>query len=256
MAERRSKARGIGRITAGIQPGTLVAKTAEFIRRQLPRWRDDATRPVEHAEPKLNIQLCMFLEARARSDFPMACFHHEAPQTGQHRVDVSASPPEVTVVGARAYSIYEPFLVLEGKRLPAPSPDRRMEYVTGRERRDGGIQRFKLGLHGAKLQVAVMIGYVQEGSARHRHREINSWISELAARPVTDVCAWKAGERLGRLHEDKKDRIGSSLSAHDRSGDVASNSIQLQHLLVEMHGGDGSSTPPKGRRRRRPGSAR
>jgi hypothetical protein len=182
----------------------------------------------------------MFLEARARSAFPMACFHHEIPQTGQHRVDVSASPPEMTVIEARTYSIYEPFLVLEGKRLPAPSSDRQMEYVTGRDRRDGGIQRFKLGLHGAKLQVAVMIGYVQEGSARQWHKEINSWISALVARTVTDVCAWKTGERLGRLNEDKQDRIGSCRSEHQRSGDVASNSIQLQHLFVEMHGGNGS----------------
>jgi hypothetical protein len=240
MAERRSKLRGIGRITTGIQPGTVVAKTIEFVRRQLPRWRDDATRPVEHAEPKLNIQMCMFLEARARSEFPMACFHHEVPQDGQRRVDVSVSPPEMTVIEAKTYSTYDPFLVLEGKRLPAPSSDRQMEYVTGREQRNGGMQRFKLGLHGAKLQVAMMIGYVQEGSALHWHKEINSWISALAAGTITDVCVWNAGERLGQLYEDKMDRIGSCSSEHKRSGVVASNSIRLQHLLVEMHGGKGS----------------
>jgi hypothetical protein len=240
MAEKRPRRRGIGRITAGIQPGTLVAKTTEFIRQQLPRWRDDTTRPIEHVEPKLNLQMCMFLEARARIDFPMACFHHEIPQTGQHRVDVSASPPEMTVVEARTYSIYKPFLVVEGKRLPAPSSDRQMEYVTGRDRRDGGIQRFKLGLHGAMLQVAVMIGYVQEGSAREWHKTINSWISALAAGTVTDVCGWKTGERLGRLDEVKKDRIGACRSKHDRSGDVTGKSIQLLHLFIEMHRGNGS----------------
>jgi hypothetical protein len=178
----------------------------------------------------------MFLEARARSEFPMACFHHEVPETGQHRVDVSASPPEMIVIEATTYSIYDPFLVLEGKRLPAPSSDRQMEYVTGREQRNGGIQRFKLGLHGAKLQVAMIIGYVQEGSALHWHKEINSWISALAAGTVTDVCVWKAEDRLGSLDEDKEDRIGSCSSEHERSGVVASNSIRLHHLLVEMHG--------------------
>jgi hypothetical protein len=170
----------------------------------------------------------------------MACFHHESPQTGQRFVDISASPLEITVIEAKTYSIYDPFLVLEGKRLPAPSSDRQMEYVTGRDRTDGGIQRFKLGLHGAKLQVAVMIGYVQDGSARHWHKEINSWISALVAGTDIDSCAWSAGERLDRLDEDKQERIGSCSSTHERSGDVASNSIYLQHLFVEMHGGKGS----------------
>ncbi len=237
MAKRQPKTHGIGRITAGIQPGTLVAKTTEFIRQQLPRWRDDPTRPVEQAETKLNIQMCMFLEARARNDFPMACFYHEFPQTGRHRVDVAASPSEMMVIEARTYSIYEPFLVLEGKRLPAPSTDRQMEYVTGRDRKDGGIQRFKLGLHGAMLQVAVMIGYMQEGSARQWHRTINSWISALVAGTVIDGCRWKARERLGPLHENKRDRIGACCSEHERSGSVASDTIQLQHLFIEMHGG-------------------
>src|SRR5205823_2509569 len=126
------------------------------------------------------------------------------------------------------------------KRLPAPSSDRQMEYVTGRDRRDGGIQRFKLGFHGAKLHVAVMIGYVQDGSARQWHKEINGWISALADGTVTDVCAWKAAERLGHLHEDEDERVGSCGSEHERSGDVASNSIQIQHLFVEMHVDKGS----------------
>ena len=238
MTKKRPGMRGSGRITSGLQNATLVAKTMEFIRQQLPRWRDDTTRPFEDAELKLNIQMCKFLDARARSEFPMACFHHEEPQTGRHRVDVSASPSKPIVIEARLHSIYEPFLVLEGKRLPAPSADRKMEYVTGMGRRDGGIQRFKLGLHGAKLKMAVMVGYVQEKSARHWHNEINGWIAALAAGTIADSCAWKAGEKLGRLRQEKASRIGICSSEHGRSGDVVGASIQIQHMFLEMHGDD------------------
>src|SRR5260370_7369472 len=94
MTERSPRTRGIGQISTGIQPGTVVAKTIEFVRQQLPRWRDDSTRPVEHAEPKLNIHMCMFLEARARTEFPTACFHHEVPEPAQHPFNIPTSPPE------------------------------------------------------------------------------------------------------------------------------------------------------------------
>jgi len=148
---------GIGRITTGINANMLVGKTVAFVRQQLPEWRDDPNRVEEQAENRLNIQLCKFLEVRARNEFPMACFHHEEYQTGQARVDLSALPSRSVFIDARFHSIYDPFLVLEGKRLPAPSADREKEYLIG-NRRNGGMQRFKLGLHGADLSIAVMIG--------------------------------------------------------------------------------------------------
>lgn len=144
MAERQPRTWGKGKITAEIQADTSVRKTIEFICKQLPQWRDDPTRSGEDAEPKLNFQLCVFLAVKARSEFSMVIFHQEIPQAGRHRVDLAAFPAEPTIIEARPYSIYEPILVLEGKRLPAPSADRQMEYVTGRDRRDGGIHASSL----------------------------------------------------------------------------------------------------------------
>lgn len=139
MAERHPRTWASGQIK-GIQAGTLVRKTTDFIRQKLPQWRDDPTRPVENSEPMLNCQMCLFLEARARSEFSMVLFQHEIRQTGRHSVDVAVFPSETTFFEVRLRSIYEPILVLEGKRLPAPSADRQMEYVTGRDRKGGGIQ--------------------------------------------------------------------------------------------------------------------
>ncbi|MEE8451870.1 MAG: hypothetical protein V3R99_08145 [Thermoguttaceae bacterium] len=223
-----------GRITDGLEQDTLVDKTLAFVHQRLPEWRDDPDRTEEQSENRLNLQLCKFLDARARSDFPMVCFHHEEYQPGRRRVDLSATPAEATTIDARDYTIYSPFIVFEGKRLPAPSADRKMEYVTSGESRKGGIQRFKLGLHGAELPVAAMIGYVQEQSSSHWHQLINEWISDLAAGRVSDVCPWKAAETLGHLEQDARKGIAACESTHERSGDVKGNSIQLHHLWVEM----------------------
>ena len=236
MTRHDSQHQRVGRITVGLKQDTLVDKTIAFVRQRLPEWRDDPDRPQEHSEKKLNPQLCKFLNTRARSDFPMVCFNAEEPQTGRRQVDLSATPAEATIIDARKHAIYEPFLVFECKRLPAPTPDRRMEYVTSgmSKQKKGGIQRFKLGLHGAELSVAAMIGYVQEQSASHWHQLINQWISDLAAGRISDVCSWKPAETLGHLKQDTGKGIAVCESVHDRSGDVRGSSIQLHHLWVEM----------------------
>jgi len=233
MGRKQSEISFIGQITSGISAKSLALRTIVFVREQLPAWRDDPDRPGEKAEDKLNLQLCKFLDSRARNDFPMVRFDHEEYQSGRRRVDLSASLAESIVLEARLYTIYDPILVLEGKRLPAPSSDREREYVTGAapEKISGGIQRFKLGLHGARLDVAAMIGYVQDGTPRHWHKKINAWILELADEASEDGCVWSADEILELLKADTANGIVSYHSVH--SG-ISGNGIELHHLWIVM----------------------
>ncbi|HUU19602.1 MAG TPA: hypothetical protein VMW72_20800 [Sedimentisphaerales bacterium] len=161
----------------------------------------------------------------------MVHFDHEEYQSGRRSVDLAASLVERTVLEAQLYTIYDPILVLEGKRLPAPSSDREKEYVTGKERKSGGIQRFKLGLHGAKLNVAAMIGYVQGRSARHWYNKINEWISELVSGKTEDGCVWTDREILKTIEEDVANGITSYCSVHSR---MCGNEIELHHLWIAM----------------------
>ena len=234
MAGERVAGPSTGQITSGIERGALVLQTISFVRQQLPAWRDDPDRPRKEAEYSLNLQLCKFLNSRARDDFPMVCFNTEEPQTGRSKVDISATPAKAVVIEAQLHTIYDLILVLEGKRLPAPSKDREKEYVTGYARKNGGIQRFKLGLHGAKFDVAAMIGYVQERSPRHWHSTITKWISELASGKDNDDCAWNKSETLGPLGEDIAKRIASCLSTHSRTGGSSSNRIEIHHLWIAI----------------------
>jgi hypothetical protein len=226
---------GQGRITHGPEPQALVVRTLEFVRDEMPRWRDRPDRVRETAEERLNAQLCKHLNARARKVPLPVMFHHEEKQAENRRVDLSAGLDEGGFVGSTYHSVDDPFLVLEGKRLPTPGgKPREMEYVTGGSQRSGGIQRFKLGLHGAGLQTVAMIGYIQQGNTTAWLERINGWITQLAQRqaPVPDE-QWRCDEILYQRWHHEEIRVTQSVSTHPREG-PASHSLDIWHLWVEM----------------------
>ena len=226
----------IGQITSGIQPGALALKTINFVQQQLPAWRDDPDRSDDRSEPTLNLQLVKFLDSRARNDFPMVRFDHEENEPNRRSVDLSASSIEPMVIGARQHTIYDPFLVFECKRLPAPSRNREIEYITGGiNQKSGGIQRFKLGLHGAKLDLVGMIGYIQECSTRYWHLQINNWILQLSSGAIEDYCIWEDSEKLRELEEDVRGGIATCRSIHGRTGSISSDEVTIHHLWVAMN---------------------
>jgi hypothetical protein len=237
MAMDGIEGQSIGQLTSGIEPSTekLILKTISFVHQQLPSWRDDPNRIIEEAEDRLNLQLCKFIDSCARNDFPMVRFDHEEYQFDRRRVDLSASPIEPMVIGARLYTIYNPILVIECKRLPAPPPkNREKEYVTGGADRSGGIQRFKLGLHGAALNSVVMIGYIQKYSLRYWYNKINEWISELTTGAIEDHIVWNETELLEMINECVPKGISSCKSVHNRTGSTISSNIQIYHFGIIM----------------------
>ena len=166
--------------------------------------------------------------------FRRVLFNHEEYQTGQRSVDISATPIEQAVINAVIYSIYDPLLVLECKRLPAPSKAREMEYVTGQEKKSGGIQRFKLGLHGSQVDIAVMVGYLQKDSTIYWYKKINSWISQLCSGIIKDACNWDTDELLESFKGDPSKNISRCRSIHSR---IESNStkVEIHHLWIRMN---------------------
>ena len=222
-----------GRITEG--PTTsLVERTLEFVFSELATWRDDPDRPREDAEERLNAQLCKYLNVAASGRFPMVYFHHEEKQAGIRRVDMSALSKAGIVLGLTYHSIYDPFLVLEGKRLPAPSADREREYVTGGTKKSGGIQRFKLALHGGQQSTAAIIGYVQSGTLSDWLSRVNQWIGDEAGSKNELGEEWSLAEQLLEFKEDARLHTALSSSVHARDKSAISSKIQLRHFWVAM----------------------
>jgi hypothetical protein len=106
---------------------------------------------------------------------------------GQGDIDDRRVEEYQTFVGRTYRTIYDPFLVFEGKRLPAPSKAREREYVSGGTAYSGGIQRFKRGLHGATVEQAAIVGYVQDDGFAQWLTRINSWISDEVVQPRRDL---------------------------------------------------------------------
>jgi len=225
-----------GRITSGISHNLLSAQTTDFIYDNLASWRDDPHRPKESAEDKLNLQLCKYLDSRARNDFPMVHFNHEEYQTAQRRIDISASPAQELIIGVTLFTLYDPFLVIECKRLPAPSRDREKEYISGiNDERCGGIQRFKLGLHGVDLEMVAIIGYIQKHTIQYWQDKINEWIIGFSNTRFRNGCSWDENEILTYVKNDIEKAVGNYRSAHRRvfNGNTLSN-IEIHHLWIEM----------------------
>ncbi|GAA4464231.1 hypothetical protein [Novipirellula rosea] len=220
-----------GRLTHGPVPDSSVDKTLQFVYAELPIWRDKPHRSEETSEEALNAQLCKHLNAAARrNDFSMAHFHHEERQGNRRRVDLSAQPVVTTVIEGRTYHDDEAFLVMEGKRLPADRKSREREYVTGINE-SGGIQRFKLGLHGAQYAKAAIIAYVQNTNSTDWFKAINGWIEDLAN---SADATWTMSDQLRSLQPDPKSRTSRSESVHSRVRG-ASPMIILTHLWIEMN---------------------
>jgi hypothetical protein len=220
------------------QPGpdeTLVSVTLSFVLAKLPAWRDDPMRPADANEKQMNSSLCDFLDTRSRTEFPMVRFKHEDLETERHTVDLGVHGMEtITIVNTRGYSIYQPFLVIEAKRLPAPSKDREREYVAGSDKPSGAIERFRLGLHGAGVETAVIVGYIEALTPRHWHTMVNDWIRTMASDATVQRCTWSCADELKDLVVDDEHGVSSSESSHERVASCCTASIAIRHLWVAM----------------------
>lgn len=112
---------------------------------------------------------------------------------------------------------------VEAKRLP--SKTYKTEYVIG-EKKNGGIERFKLGIHGKGKRNNGIIGYIQNENSAFWIKEINSWITNLSKTTPN----WKSSEKLKRVGINNTNSIYCSSIVLRKS-----SIMQLHHLLIELN---------------------
>lgn len=220
----------IGRLAKTAICNSLIDQTIEFIWSSLLPWKNDPECPVAEAEEDLNGQFHDFLSSRAQEEFPMVYFRHEQRQEGRRKVDLSAKPVQSVTIQGVSYSKYQPIIVIEGKRLPAPTKSREREYVTGGESVSGGIQRFKLGVHGKEHDTVIILGYVQKRPLQDWYDCINVWISELAETHPGD---WDVIESLSEFQSSDSDVRAKSVSVHPRTIGCKSKTIRILHFWIQ-----------------------
>ena len=228
-----------GRLDQGIQlPSTAKLELMDFIAHELPRWRDHADRPTEHAETKLTEHLCDHLNsATYRSvDWSHVQFRTETSDEVQagRKIDLTVKPRGAAlIIEGRRHSQFDALFPIECKRLPTPKVKGRdeREYVTTDSGTTGGMQRFKFGYHGASHAFAAMIAYVQEGTFAHWLGQVNGWIHGLSTHAESE---WTDQDVLEMLEDNPVAGLCTLKSHHSRRGGLSD--CALRHVWVAMQG--------------------
>ncbi|MBK9076607.1 MAG: hypothetical protein IPL77_16845 [Flavobacteriales bacterium] len=150
----------------------------------------------------------------------------------RRKLDMTAQPLESELVFAGSrYTIFQPILPIECKRLPTPvGKDRdKREYVYSAQSTSGGIHRFKMGAHGAQHSFAAMIAYVQENTCAHWLGEVNGWISALA---TSHGPLWSHSDELQISTTEDASGVMRMKSRHTRAN--GRPAISLEHLWVQQ----------------------
>jgi hypothetical protein len=217
-------------------PATSRYELLDFIRDELPRWRDRPERNDETSETSLTFELCAHLNSATRhSRWDFLQFLTEVPdkQRKERKIDMAATPCGATVcIEGRRHADFEPLLPIECKRLPTPVGPKRdeREYVINRHASTGGIQRFKAGHHGAEYTLGAMIAYVQQETPRVWDTRVREWIQGLidSAQP-----GWTAKDFLQLQDDDGVRRVAVLRSSHKRDNGLPV--IELRHLWLQMN---------------------
>lgn len=152
------------------------------------------------------------------------CTFHDESASQEHLLGKKKKkgiPPRVDL-GVRLAHSRDRIMLIEGKRLYNPSDK---QYVSGDT---GGLARFKQEQHGADVETACMIGYVQTNTFVFWHEKINGWVRSENA-PAA-VPAWDHGDCLNPLTE-KAEHLAHCISQHCR---VSKEPVRLHHFWVKV----------------------
>jgi len=227
-----------GSLNAGLHsPATFSHELLNFIKEELPRWRDDPDRPPESSETILTSQLCAHLNSAAHrsSGWDILQFRtEEADEKNKGRkIDLVPAPCDAKIqVDGRSYTQYDSLMPIECKRLPTPKGTKRdlREYVISQYSSTGGIQRFKAGHHGANHQIGAMIGYVQNENRDFWNKKVKEWIEGL----VKDKQkGWTTQDFLQPKSDDSALKLATLHSRHKRENSLPE--MELNHLWIEMN---------------------
>ncbi|TFF33954.1 hypothetical protein [Mucilaginibacter psychrotolerans] len=225
-----------GNISFGITADDSIKAVIGFLRINLLKFASDNKNHRILPEESTNQLLCGFLNKEAKKE-PFRFqpeFIEEISSGRSPKVDFGTlSDEEKIVISDREYGEDDSFFSFEAKRLPTPGSGREREYVTGiAPKVSGGIERFKKGVHGAKIKYAAIVGYVQKETFNHWFLKINGWIDELAV--IDSTGLWKTTDKLAC--DDINVPVFIELfSAHNRIATGATlTNIELYHFWIDL----------------------
>ncbi len=218
-------------------PAAAKLELVGFITAELPLWRDHSDRPFASAETALTEHLCDHLNSAAYHSTVWSHVQFRTEISDEacrgRKIDLAVKPRGTALfIEGRRHSQFDILFPIECKRLPTPKGKDRdeREYVITVPGTTGGIQRFKMGYHGATHTFAAMIAYVQAQTCSHWLNRVNGWILDLSAKPDS---LWGESDLLKPLCENVAKGVCSLSSWHHRGHGIAD--CELHHLWIRLN---------------------
>jgi hypothetical protein len=139
---------------------------------------------------------------------------------------------------SKSYNQHLTICFVEAKRLPTPkyTGSQETEYVCYKKKtQQGGIERFKTGVHGGKekLPFSIMIGYIQQENANHWHSKVNDWIGEQIKETSNENLEWFNEDLLSLDQNFENNEIITKYnSIHSR---IELPKIKLKHYWITLN---------------------
>ena len=207
--------------------GAIIESIFRYVAKELSTFKGNS----EKNENALTNELCKQLEGNKPDASPWF-FHHQniENETVNTSTDFAAFPK---YEGYYDYAL----IVFEAKRLSSSLPKKReREYVIGEYdtygrqlTNSGGIERFKNERHGADVDVAGIIGYIQTGSFDEWFEKINGWIQDEIESSHDKSLTWKIYDKLKKQQVAGRYAIFKSASSRRTK-----NKINFRHLWVDL----------------------
>lgn len=218
------KAAAINAPTPSFQKGIIIQRVISFIEESLIGFQAEYINNKNHSEERTSQYLANYLIDNGRKE--VFLFNREALQEQEkgndRRVDIGVFLHR---------SDFSPFFTLEAKRLPTPGADREKEYVIGIDKKSGGIERYKLSLHGGDIEKSAIVGYVEKLDFSHWAAKINEWIEELISAPQAPELTWYQDDKLVDEIKLCPDNVSRFQAKHAR---VNKNQMHLMHYFIRI----------------------
>lgn len=219
----------------GPEANSTIMNVVTFVEKHLSQFAKKYAGSSIKNENGLNQELCFLLNYYARIECCFFIFQNEAMEDVEKgnspRVDFGV---RVLPVNSEFYNTQESFFAMEAKRLCQTGKAREKEYLIGREKDGkynlcGGVERFKMAIHGKNLRYGAVIGYVQAYDFHYWQRTIDGWIDELIAGKIFSCSYWSEKDKLQLLNQT------ASTAKYCSENSRQNGSIILFHLWVNLN---------------------
>ena len=223
-----------GKITNGIPFNESINAVLNYIEEQLEVFQTKNQGEIETVEDTLNERLSILFQ---RNIGPRPFFFkpekiQNQKSGGSPKTDIGVlSTSETIKVHENTYGEYEAFFEIECKRLPTLPKNREKEYVIGQGKPNGGIERFKKGIHAKNLAYSALIGYIQEQDPDYWVEHVNTWIKELI---TSNPALWKEDDKLIQINNQLLALTKFTSKNFREDGSPQNNYIYLTHFWVKL----------------------